>query len=231
MILDGSDLDILVPVLWRPHRVLPLLDNILGATPQAHVLFIADSDDEDELIALGKAEAEYITLPPTAASYAKKINAGFTATSRPFVFTAADDLDFNADWYLYAREKIDTRTFVVGTNDRCNYRVMQGTHSTHTLVKRSYITKYGGVVDEPPGKIFHEGYPHEYCDDEFIQTAQHRGVFKSAHSAVVRHMHPLTDPALGDATYDKGREFTAEGRELFKSRKHLWGPSQPGIRI
>jgi hypothetical protein len=46
---------------------------------------------------------------------------------------------------------------------------MAGRHSTHSLVTRDYVERFG-TIDEA-GVVLHEGYPHEFVDDEFVQTA------------------------------------------------------------
>lgn len=211
---------ILIPVLARPHRVAPLLANIRSATPEPHrVLFIADVDDLDEIAALGEGGAEWITVDQPR-NYAGKINAGYRATSEPLLFMGADDLNFHRDWYSRALAWMGDGIDVVGTNDICNPRVMTGAHSTHTLVKRSYVKKRG-TIDEYD-KVLHEGYAHEYTDDEFVQTAMKRGVYAHAFDSIVEHLHPLVKKAEDDSTYRLGRSRTRESRRLFQQRSPLW---------
>jgi glycosyltransferase involved in cell wall biosynthesis len=217
----GLSLCILVPVLRRPHRVAPLLESIEAATPEPHhVLFIADEDDTAEITALDKAGAEYLALSPPV-NYAAKINAGYRASTESLFFMAADDLDFHAEWFRRAASYLSADIDVVGTNDLCNPRVMCGQHSTHTLVRRSYIESQSGVIDEPD-TVLHEGYKHEYCDDEFVQTAQSRGCYAHAFDALVEHLHPLVEKAPDDETYELGRAETNVSRRLFRRRKRLW---------
>jgi hypothetical protein len=213
-----SEVVVLVPVLGRPHRVVPTLESIAAATTDARVLFIPDPDDREEIRELRAVGAEYETC---AGNYARKINIGYCATSEPLVFLAADDLDFKSEWLTRASSYLTRDVDVVGTNDICNPRVMCGQHSTHSLVRRSYVEAFSGVVDEP-GKVLHEGYAHEYCDDEFVQTAMARGRYAHAFDAIVEHLHPLTHKAADDATYRKGRAGTRASRRLFQSRRPLW---------
>jgi glycosyltransferase involved in cell wall biosynthesis len=214
-------LAIIVPVLDRPHRVEPLLASITAATPEPHrVLFVADEDDDAELAALKAAKADVLTVG-AGVSYAAKINAGYHATTEPVFFMAADDLAFRADWYSRAASYFSDGIHVVGTNDLCNPRVMCGQHSTHTLVKRSYIEGRSGVVDEP-NAVLHEGYAHDWVDDEFVQTAMARGVYAHAFDSLVEHLHPLVEKADDDDTYRRGRAHSQQGRRLFRQRRRLW---------
>jgi hypothetical protein len=48
--------------------------------------------------------------------------------------------------------------------------VIRGEHSTHPIIVRSYIEGQG-AIDEP-GKALHEGYWHNFVDDELIGTAR-----------------------------------------------------------
>src|SRR5689334_12628974 len=104
---------VLVPVLGRPHRVKATLRGFTRTSP-ARVLFIADPDDADELRALRRAKAEFIA---PGGNYASKIAAGVEATRKPFVFTAADDLQPLAGWFEAAVAAMTGRIEVVGVND------------------------------------------------------------------------------------------------------------------
>jgi glycosyltransferase involved in cell wall biosynthesis len=215
------DLAILVPVLNRPHRVELVLANIAEVTPEPHrLLFIADSDDQAELDALDSMGAEYITLEPPV-NWARKVNVGYEETGEPFFFVGADDLSYRADWFSRAMAYMKPGIGIVGTNDLANPRVMCGEHATHMLIRRSYIEEHSGVADEP-GKVIHEQYPHEYGDDELIQTAMARGAYAHAFDSLVEHHHPMVGKAPDDDTYRLGRQRTKQGRRLFFRRQHLW---------
>ncbi|MBK6887023.1 MAG: hypothetical protein IPH03_11765 [Tetrasphaera sp.] len=85
--------------------------------------------------------------------------------------------------------KIKAGYKVVGTNDLGNRSTATGRLSTHTLVERTYVDRHG-TIDEP-GVLCHEGYWHEYVDNELIGTAKHRGVYGHARQAHVEHLHWL----------------------------------------
>lgn len=211
-----SELAILVPVLRRPHRVRPLLDSIRVATPCASVLFIADPDDLEQLEALEREGTQYTTL---AGNYAEKINLGVRETVEQLLFLGADDLHFHPGWLDAAKAKLGPGIGVVGTNDLCSKRVMAGTHSTHSLVTRDYVQR--GTIDDS-SRLLHEGYPHEYVDDEFVQTAMFRGAYAHAHDAIVEHLHPQVGKAPMDALYAAQHARMRHGVRLFRRRRALW---------
>jgi hypothetical protein len=110
---------------------------------------------------------------------------------------------------------------VVGTNDLGSPRVVAGKHATHFLMARWYIEQHG-TIDEP-GKAMHEGYPHEWVDDEVVGTAKFRGMWAFAGDAHVRHDHPDWNAAIPrDAMYNGQRRRMQMGRPLFLRRQRMW---------
>lgn len=217
--MDGLDerLVLLIPVLERPQNVAPLLASIAETTPEPYrVVFIADPHDKAEHDAVKKAGAE---LQIVQGNYARKINHGVRASDEPLIFFGADDLKFHPRWLQRAKAKFSRTVGVVGTNDLGNRRVMRGEHATHPLVARWYCEL--GTIDDPD-KVLHEEYPHEFVDDEFIQTAQHRKAFFPAHDSVVEHLHPLWGKAPTDHLYDQQRRRMRIGRRIFQKRVQLW---------
>lgn len=212
---------IIVPVLKRPHRVAPLMENVAAVTQRPYrLLFVATDSDSAEIAALKAAGADFVTINAPG-TYARKINLGARETTEPLVFSAADDVVFHPGWLEAATAQLVNGIEVVGTNDLGNPRTMSGAHSTHSLFTRRYIDQ-GGVIDGPPGTVLHEGYPHEYCDDEFIGTAKARGVYAHAFDSHVEHLHYLWGKGTDDATYQLGRSRTVVGKHLFRRRKRLW---------
>jgi len=207
---------ILVPVLGRPHNVKPLLDSIRETTPRARVLFICDPGDDAEMEAIKAEGGEYIVVK---GNYAKKINEGVRQTTEPLILQAADDLKFHPEWLERAKERISDGVGVVGTNDLSSKRVMAGTHATHALFTREYVQR--GTIDDPT-KVLHEGYPHEFVDDEFIETAKKRNAFVHAPDSVVEHLHPYAGKAPLDELYSKAGRRMLIGRVRFLWRRRLW---------
>ena len=210
---------IIVPVLRRPHRVEPLIRSIKAATAAEHrIAFVASPGDEAELYALELAGQTALVIE---GNYAEKINAAIEASDEPLIFTGADDLAFHPGWLEAALERApETGAEVIGTQDRCNPRVIAGLHATHFLVSRSYVEEHGTI--DQPGKLLHEGYPHEFVDDELLETAQARGLYAFADRSVVEHLHPLAGKAPIDELYAAAPVRLKAGRRIYRRRRHLW---------
>jgi hypothetical protein len=214
---------IVVPVLRRPHRVAPLLQSIEAGTPEPHrVVFVASPDDHAEQSAITAAGASMLVLdePPRCGDYARKINHAYRSTDEAMLFLGADDLHFHRGWLPAATARIRDGAGVVGTNDLGNSRVLRGEHATHSLVTRAYADAFG-TIDET-GKLLHEGYEHEYVDDELVGTAKRRGAWAFAPDSVVEHLHPHWGKAPTDALYDAQAERMRASRRLFERRRRLW---------
>lgn len=214
----------LAPVLNRPQHVRPLLESIHRATPDAHVVFIADPDDEPEIFEIKcwqqSLEAVYgdltISLLLHAGGYAKKINHAVAETTEPYVFLGADDLRPITGWFQIAKDAVDNGHGVVGINDLLPRRRV---HTTHFLLSREYAER--PTIDGAPGPLC-EKYTHNFVDDELIATAQHRGEYHYENLAKVEHLHPQGKSAPDDATYQKGRRTYHADRAIFASRAGLW---------
>lgn len=225
----AAEVVIIVPVLRRPQRASTLVESITSATPEPHrILFVCSPDDTDEQKAVSDTKADMLVVDwePGHGDYAKKINAGYRASTEPLLFLAADDLKFHPGWLTAAQAHLSARVQVVGTQDLGNPRVLRGVHSTHTLVTRRYADR--GTIDEP-GKVYHEGYWHEYCDDELVETAWYRKAWAFAADSVVEHLHPAWGKAQMDDLYRQEPRRLRYGRRLFLRRRHLWSPNDgPG---
>ena len=217
-----------VPVLARPQNAAPLVDNLIETTPSAALVFLyspGDSAEEDACEALLSSNVHVVPMifPAGPGDFAKKHNFGFLYaydSDYDFYFVGADDLTFHPGWYeacLDAHAK--TGACVIGTRDLGNQRTMNGWHSTHFLVHRDYLEC--GTIDEA-GILLHEGYDHQFCDDECIQTARWRRTY-AASQAVVEHRHPHWGKAAMDATYEKALRATHADQALYESRRHMFG--------
>lgn len=219
--MDDRDLVIVIPMLGRPHRVQPLLASIRAATPRARVLFALSPADDKVVAAVRREQQRSITVPfrPTG-DYARKINTGYRATSHPLIFCGADDLRFYPGWLEAAIAQLRPGIGVVGTNDLGSPRVVAGNHSTHSLIVRDYADRFGTI--DQPGAILHEGYPHEWVDDELVGTAKFRGAWAYAPNAKVEHLHPNWGKAQSDRLYGQQTARIRAGKPLFQRRSRLW---------
>lgn len=213
---------ILVPVLKRTHRIQPLLESIDTNTTVPHrVVFIATTTDEPMLEAL--RGLDHITIPPQkVGDYGAKINAGYEATEEPYLFLAADDLAFHPGWDIAALAKMTDGIGVVGTNDLANRDVLAGDHSTHSLVSRRYADEQGTV--DGPGRILSPVYPHEFVDNELVETAKARAAWAFAKDSIVEHLHPNVGKAPMDDLYAAQARRMREGGRIYQQRKRLWEP-------
>jgi hypothetical protein len=224
--LDLGGLVILVPILSRAHRVAPLVANIEATTPDARILFCCTPGDDEVIREVERWVGTYLLVPRSPDGrhdYPRKINAGYRATTEPWIFTGADDIVFDPGWLDAARVISAQDDYgVIGTNDGGNPRVLAGVHSTHSLVARWYAD--GGCSPDRSFQIYHEGYWHEGCDDELVAVARARGAYAHAHEALVTHLHPDWGTMPTDGLYerDRGARMRA-GRRLFAARRKLWG--------
>lgn len=211
------DLVVIVPMLGRVHRVVPLLDSI-HATCSARVVFALSPNDAPVRRAVDRASAEHVIVPRhRTGDYARKIQAGIDHTTEPYIFTGADDLRFHPGWFEAARAHLSGTVGVVGTNDLANQR--GGQHSTHFLVARWYVAL--GTIDQP-GQLMYDGYVHEFVDDELVGTAKRRRSWAFAADSIVEHLHPMVGKAPNDPLYARQRMRMRASRPLYLKRRKLW---------
>lgn len=215
-------ISVVVPVLARPQNAWEVATSIRENTRGQHeIVFMVSPDDPVEEEACTATGERVVVVPWSAGpgDFAKKCNAGFALTSGEFVFLAADDLAFHEGWDERALECAGDRYAVVGTNDLGNPTVMRGRHSTHSLVRRSYVAEYGLTWDGKPGMVYAEAYDHQYVDTELVAVAIDRGVFVFCADSLVEHLHPLWNKGAMDATYTKGMADGLADRRLFEKRR------------
>jgi hypothetical protein len=219
------DTVLIIPVLKRPHRVKPLLENIAASTPEGsyRVLFVASPYDVTEIAAIADVGVDLLTVEwdgGSPADFARKTNAGYRNSTEPLIFTGADDLNFHPGWLEAAKAKMKPGIGVVGTNDEGNPAVKRGLASTHSLIKRSYAD-LGGSVDASR-MIYCEEYPHQFCDNELVETAKARGAFAFARNSVVTHLHPHWGKGEQDEVYAIGDQALEPSRKVYHQRQKLW---------
>jgi hypothetical protein len=214
--LATEETAVLVPVLHRPQNAAPFMASLRATTGLANVYAIADPDDT-ETAGAWKAAGATVLTSTAGSGFAVKVNQGFLATIEPWIFICGDDVEFRRGWLDHA-QWIGARAHVVGTNDLANAKVVEGTHATHMLIRRSYVTEQGASWDGP-GVVAHAGYGHWYIDDEIVQAAKDRGVWGMALGSIVEHHHPIFDKSVPeDDTYRKGQSTADQDRRRFKKR-------------
>lgn len=215
---------VLVPVLDRPHNVAPLVESLRATAPDVDLLFVTSPGCDAEREAIRAAGADMLEAPwhgQVVGDYAKKINLGYRSTTADLILCGADDIRFRAGWLEAVLEQAaDPRAGVIGTNDLANPRVIRGEHSTHPVVARWYADI--GAVADRPASIYYEGYWHECVDDELVQVAQARGVWRFAERAHVEHLHPNWGTAPEDEVYSMQAARLRFGHRVLKRRRAMW---------
>jgi glycosyltransferase involved in cell wall biosynthesis len=211
---------IFIPTYQRAHRIAALVANVRENTEGVyHLLFIAVEEDAPTRAAVDATGERCLinTGPPT---YAGAINAAYHATDEPYFFCGADDLRFYPGWLTHALAAMADGIGVVGVNDLAYVDAINGERAPHFLVRRRYITRYSGVVDQPDTVL--SAYDHNYTDTEFVGTARARRMYRYCPEAIVEHLHPLWGKATDDPVYAKGRRRYEEDTQRYTRRRPLW---------
>jgi hypothetical protein len=208
---------VIVPVLNRPGNVQPLMESLQASTGLAQLLFVVEEDDKAERDALFQAGAEYLLTKRR--TFAEKVNDAWgQAQGAPWIMLAGDDVRFRPGWLNHAMHVARVSgADVVGTNDLGNPAVIAGRHATHMLLRNDYVREVGGSWDGP-GIVCHEGYRHNFVDNEIVEAARQRGVWAPSLGAIVEHLHPAWNKNTPDDVYALGNESYESDRELFVSR-------------
>jgi hypothetical protein len=219
----SAEIVVIAPVLARPHNAHPVVRSLAASTKKARMVFACSPSDETQIAACKATGAETVVVPwePDRGDWARKINYIRDRSEEPYILLGADDLRFHDGWDDEALLVFDQNDVgVVGTNDLANPRVRSGTHATHPMVCRGYADMYG-TIDEPE-LLLHEGYWHQFVDNELVETAKARGCWAFANYSKVEHLHPAWNTAPDDATYQRGQEQGREDLMLFHERRRLW---------
>lgn len=214
-------IDVLLPTLGRPHALAPLIESFASATTLPYrIIFVADHADEKTQAELDRLDAEYILEDGT---YPHKTNAAYLHGSGDLVLPTADDVVPHPGWAEAVVNALrNDSVMVVGTDD-LSPATVDRTHATMPVIRRSYCEDPGASWREP-GRVFHEGFHHLWCETEICGLSQHRGVWTFAEQAVIEHRHPDWGSRERDATDRKGNGSNNDAdKALFQSRRRRWG--------
>ncbi len=216
------DVSILVPTLKRPHNILRFMDAVRQTSPIGtyKVVFVTDPDDltTTNVIQTMVAGLDVDRLEH-GGTFPQKINAAAAYTDTPFVLCCGDDVTFKPDWLDAAKRYMGGKG-VIGTND-LTPRTQAKNHATAQIVDRDYIDGPGAAWKEP-GHVFHEGYNHNYADDELCGLAIYRDEWVFADDCIIEHRHPCWGTEEVDEVYEKGQEKYFEDRRHFSLRRRMW---------
>lgn len=207
--------DIIVPVLNRPWQARPFMQSVQES--QARVIVVAEAGDDDTIAEWWLAGA-FVHTDLRAHTFAQKVNVGYRIGQAPWMLLCGDDARFTPGWLDAAIEVASSaRAAVVGTNDEANRRVMRGQHTCHPFIRRTYV-EFMGASWDGPGVVCHEGYAHNFVDDEIVTVAKQRGLWAHAPKCVIHHLHHIYGTADKDATYQLGQASNEADRNLFNRR-------------
>jgi len=213
---------VIVPVLGRPQNAAPFMESLRASGAElAKVYAIVDFDDaatEDAWADAGAATIRFYDENRHPGTFAEKVNLAYKVTNEPWLFLVGDDVRFQPGWLDHAQHAARDGAHVIGTNDLHNPLVTSGETATHLLIRRNYIDERGASWDGPK-VVCHEGYRHNFPDNEIVTVAKQRDVWVFAKHSEVEHLHPLWGGAEPDDTYKLGASFYEQDEKLFEQRK------------
>jgi hypothetical protein len=165
-------------------RAAELVSSVRATTSLATVYAVVGPDEDEAERAWKEAGADLI-IGDGFASDAQRINAGFAATSEPWVFVAREHASFHPGWLDHVQGIAEDRYAVVGTNDLVTDRSTAGHYSDNLLIRRSYVLERGASWGEP-GVVCHKGYSSlGFVFEEIVTAAKQRDVWAMALGARV----------------------------------------------
>jgi hypothetical protein len=233
-----EEVAVLVPVLGRPEHAEPFMASLRASTGLATAYAVCDADDHDASIAWDLAGATVLfdnkqhlvvnaaghpTGETRPGTFAEKVNLGYAKTGEPWLLLVGSDVRFHAGWFDHAIAAAGETYDVVGTNDLANPWVLAGEHATHPLIRRSYVDGVGASWDGP-GVVCHQGYRHNFVDNEIVTAAKQRGIWTMALASKVEHRHPLWGTAPWDAVYELGQASADADQRHWHERRARFAP-------
>ncbi len=206
---------VVIPTYHRPQALEGVVKNVHEATSIKHTIYFVSEPDDQATIDEVKRLKQKLIINKFPGTHTGAANTAYLETTEPFFMIANDDFTFHKGWDISAIKAIEGFG-VCGVNDGTNQNF-----TAITLVRRSYIEKQSGAVDQE-NILYHPGYHHNYVDTEFSQTAKSRGQFTSCPESLVEHRHYSFGKSPMDETYKKTLIGVNSDQALYESRKHLW---------
>ena len=219
------EIAVIVPVIERPWAAEPFMESWRATTKghsRVHPVLnqYGDWDTYEAWVkALSKAKAlEYPPIVHSKTTYAHKVNHAYWATHEPYLLLVGDDVQFHPGWESAAL-RVAQDYPVVSTND--GHRDDLHLLAIHPMFSRKYLDEQGATVDGP-GTLAHEGYHHNYVDQEWSYVARKRGVLGYAPDCLIEHLHPLWGKGEEDHIYELGAAKADEDKALCVERIESW---------
>lgn len=211
-----AEIAILLPTYGRPNALKGCAENIHAMTKTPHkIYFICERNDPASIDAATALHEECLIV--TTGAYVAAINTGFRSTREPYVFCASDDVEFTKDWDTQMLPYFDDPAIgIVGARDDWTISKTEK-HASHFMVRRAYIEKYSGVLDER-NVIYSSSYIHSMCDIETEQTAMGRRAFALS-PAIVHHHHWFMKDRPMDATYKRASDALSHDMASYELRR------------
>jgi glycosyltransferase involved in cell wall biosynthesis len=213
-------LAVLVPTYGRRNRLESIAINIHNKTKASHkIYFICENEDQDSIKEIERLKEECIVV--STGTYVAAINAGYRSTTEPFIMLGSDDIEFTDGWDTeMLGEMKDEHIGVVGHKD--DWAISQTKkHGSHLLIRREYIEKHSGVLDEH-NVVYCSKYQHIMCDIETEQTAMKRGAFAFADNAIIHHHHWFNKQSDYDETYKRATVVQSHDMKVYYERRKMF---------
>jgi glycosyltransferase involved in cell wall biosynthesis len=214
---------VIVPTVNRADMLEALVANIHQATLNDHQIYLVMEVTDHATQEASKA-LDVQRVVGTYGSCSVAVNAGYRASTEPFVAVVNDDCYFHANWDAHALQYFTDSIHIVGMNDG------HGDCKCFPMVRRAFIEEHSGVFDKP-NTIFHT-YKSQGPDTEFAFYAQLRGVWADAPYSIVEHRNWRAGADPNHPNYLKARDTITDDLAEYNRRWPLWDPDQrmpPGV--
>lgn len=187
---------------------------------------VIEDNDTDSIQELEAMRAEGLTNFRWVLSGARNcneaINIGFRASTEPFFTFSGDDVEFVAPWLETLLEVFEKSPEVQVS---ATWDGLFETGKSLYIMRREYIEKFGTI--DCPGEVVHGKYAHCWVDNEFLETAEARGVFQYCRESLVQHHHYAATTGIKDRTasyLEERSNNTSHGGDhaLYQLRRRMW---------